>query len=679
MISTKKQAYSQRPGAKHYMPGLDGLRTLAVFAVIAYHFDFAWAGGGLLGVCLFFVLSGYLITDLLANEWDLAGRIDLKNFWVRRARRLLPALFVMLAAVALWLMIFDPSRLPSYWQDELASIFYVSNWWFIFHEVSYFESFGPPSPLGHLWSLAVEEQFYIFWPLLIWLGFYVVKHKGRLALLTMIGVIISALAMALIYQPGMDPNRVYYGTDTRAFSLLLGAALALVWPSRKLNRHLSLNFRRALDVSGLVALIIVILLMWRTNQYQTSLYRGGLMLFSVASAVLIAVLAHPASRLGRLFGREPLRWLGVRSYGIYLWHFPVIVLTSPVVNTKGPDLTLIFCQLAACIILAALSYRLVEEPIRYGLWKKSQLRPNYQKGDLWMKGKTASNVGFLIIGLCCLSLIGVYLDKDKAGNLDSSVLASMPVLSSSSSAAGSSSVASVSPDSKNDDQKSSLKPNENETETQEQVDENQIDENNAEPETNESEDLETNSSSSEIQENNSPNNPNNPNNPIEDNAVLDAELGQKVTVIGDSVMVGTEAGLKELLPGILVDAEVGRQMYQAPEIIQRLSSQGQLREYVVVELGTNGPFTDEQLIKVLNLLGPNKRIILINTRVPRSWEGQVNQTLAKVAAYYPNVKLVDWYAASSGHDEYFYNDGVHLNPDGIKAYASVIAQAIKQD
>ena len=296
-----------------------------------------------------------------------------------------------------------------------------------------------------------------------------------------------------------------------------------------------------------------------------------------------------------------------------------------------------------------------------------------------MKGKTASNVGFLIIGLCCLSLIGVYLDKDKAGNLDSSVLASMPVLSSSSSAAGSSSVASVSPDSKNDDQKSSLKPNENETETQEQVDENQIDENNAEPETNESEDLETNSSSSEIQENNSPNNPNNPNNPIEDNAVLDAELGQKVTVIGDSVMVGTEAGLKELLPGILVDAEVGRQMYQAPEIIQRLSSQGQLREYVVVELGTNGPFTDEQLIKVLNLLGPNKRIILINTRVPRSWEGQVNQTLAKVAAYYPNVKLVDWYAASSGHDEYFYNDGVHLNPDGIKAYVSVIAQAIKQD
>ncbi|NLM21171.1 MAG: acetyltransferase [Peptococcaceae bacterium] len=665
------------------MPALDGLRTLAVFAVIAYHFDFAWAGGGLLGVCLFFVLSGYLITDLLANEWDLTERIDLKNFWLRRARRLLPALFVMLAAVALWLMIFDPSRLPSYWQDELASIFYVSNWWFIYHEVSYFESFGPPSPLGHLWSLAVEEQFYIFWPLLIWLGFYAIRHKGRLALLTMVGVIVSALAMALIYQPGMDPNRVYYGTDTRAFSLLLGAALALVWPSRKLNRQISANFRRALDLCGLVALIIVLLLMWRTNQYQTSLYRGGLVLFSVASAVLIAVLAHPASRLGWLFGREPLRWLGVRSYGIYLWHFPVTVLTSPVVNTKGPELTLIFCQLAACLILAALSYRLVEEPIRYGVWKKPQLRPNYQKGGLWMSGKTASNVGFLILGLCCLSVIGVYLDKDKTGNLDSSVLASMPVLSSSSSAVTSSSVASVSlgfKSLKTGEDEWPIRPDANRDDTQEPVNENS-----EKPETNDSKDLEThnNSSSNNDSSNNGGSNNSSgiqePNNSIEDNSVLDPELGQKVTVIGDSVMVGTEAGLKELLPGILVDAEVGRQMYQAPEVIQRLSSQGQLREYVVVELGTNGPFTDEQLKKVLDLLGPDKRIILVNTRVPRPWEGQVNQTLAKIVVDYPNAKLVDWYAASSGHDEYFYNDGVHLNPDGTKAYASLIAQAIKQD
>jgi peptidoglycan/LPS O-acetylase OafA/YrhL len=190
---------------------------------------------------VFFVLSGYLITDLLVAQWDRSGRMDLKDFWQRRARRLLPALLAVLAVVVAWVTVFDRSQLPPLRGDVLAAVLYVSNWWFIFHHVSYFASFGPPSPLGHLWSLAVEEQFYLLWPLLLSFGLRYVPRRGRLAGLVLALAAASALAMALLYQPGTDPTRVYDGTDTRAFALLIGAALALVWPSRQLRPDVSKN------------------------------------------------------------------------------------------------------------------------------------------------------------------------------------------------------------------------------------------------------------------------------------------------------------------------------------------------------------------------------------------------------------------------------------------------------
>jgi peptidoglycan/LPS O-acetylase OafA/YrhL len=222
-----------------YMPGLDGMRALAVFAVVTYHLDLKWAQGGLLGVNLFFVLSGFLITNILLYQWEEKGRIDLKDFWIRRARRLLPALFLMLSSVFSWVIIFDSSRLAALKGEVLAAIFYVSNWHLILKEVSYFESFGPPSPLGHLWSLAIEEQFYILWPVLLGLTLrYLIKRK-RVIGGTIIVILVSVAAMALIYVPGMDPSRVYYGTDTRAFALLIGALLAMVWPSWKMDVQLS--------------------------------------------------------------------------------------------------------------------------------------------------------------------------------------------------------------------------------------------------------------------------------------------------------------------------------------------------------------------------------------------------------------------------------------------------------
>jgi peptidoglycan/LPS O-acetylase OafA/YrhL len=354
------------------MPGLDGLRAIAVFAVVAYHLGLGWAPAGLLGVGVFFTLSGYLITDLLLAQWDGAGRLALGEFWVRRARRLLPALFVMLVVVMAWVALLDRSQLASLWSAVGAAALYVSNWFDVSQHVSYFARFGPPSPLGHLWSLAIEEQFYLLWPWLLWLGLRYVRERRsavtghvRLAGVTLAAAGISAVAMAVLYQPGVDPTRVYDGTDTRAFALLFGAALAMVWPSRRLTARVNPVARRLLDGVGTAGLIIIALLIWLTTQYSPFLYRGGMVLLSVATMLTISALVHPATRLGRALGREPLRWLGVRSYAIYLWQFPVITLTTPM-SQSGVNPLRAILQVGAIVGLSALSWTFVEKPIRQG-------------------------------------------------------------------------------------------------------------------------------------------------------------------------------------------------------------------------------------------------------------------------------------------------------------------------
>jgi peptidoglycan/LPS O-acetylase OafA/YrhL len=370
------------------MPGLDGLRAIAVLAVLAYHLGFGWAPGGLLGVGVFFTLSGYLITDLLLAQVARRGGIRLGAFWLARARRLLPALFLMLVVVVAWVTLFGPRQPPEFRDAVTTAALYVSNWWLIFEQVSYFADFGPAAPLNHLWSLAVEEQFYIVWPLLLLLGIRFLREtplpsgiRPRLAGATAGLALASAIAMAVLYKPSLDPSRVYYGTDTRACELLVGAALAMVWPSRRLQADVSAGARRLLDGLGVAGLAVIALMVWRVGQFDPFLYRGGFLALALATALVVAVLAHPACRLGAVLGWGALRWIGVRSYGIYLWHFPIIALTAPA-GERGESLLRDALQVAAVFAIAALSWRYVEDPIRQGalgrLWKRfraGELRP----------------------------------------------------------------------------------------------------------------------------------------------------------------------------------------------------------------------------------------------------------------------------------------------------------------
>ncbi len=362
-------------GGQRYMPGLDGLRAVAVLAVIAYHLQLPFAQGGLLGVGVFFTLSGYLITDLLLGQRAVSGQLKLAEFWLRRARRLLPALFVMLAVVAVWVALLDRAQLPGLRPAMAAAAGYVSNWWLIAQHSSYFARFGPPSALGHLWSLAVEEQFYLIWPWLLLLGLRAAPCRGGrywLAGVTLALAAASAVEMALLYHPGYDPTRVYDGTDTRAFALMIGAALAFVWPSLQLRADIGSRGRWLLDGAGAAGLVLILLLVWRTGQYSPFLYRGGMVVLSAGTAAVVAACASPAARIGRVLGWGPLRWLGVRSYGIYLWHYPIIVLTTPANGSESVARGA--AQLAASVTVAALSWHFIEEPVRHGaigrLWAR---------------------------------------------------------------------------------------------------------------------------------------------------------------------------------------------------------------------------------------------------------------------------------------------------------------------
>jgi peptidoglycan/LPS O-acetylase OafA/YrhL/lysophospholipase L1-like esterase len=393
------------------MPGLDGLRAIAVLAVIAFHEQFSWAPGGLLGVAVFFTLSGYLITDLLLSRWLATGRAQLGNFWLRRARRLLPALFVMLAIVTAWVTLLDRARLADLRGADAAAATYWSNWYLIVQGQSYFSRFAPPQPLDHLWSLAVEEQFYLIWPWLLLAGLYFIRKRRNagtirwLSLPTLALAAGSAVLMWALYHPAVDPTRVYEGTDTRAFGLLIGAALAMVWSSGTAGRA-SRTSSRVLDFPAALGLGVIALMVWRVGQYSTFLYHGGLVVLSVATAAVVAAAACPGSLVGAALSWRPLRWVGVRSYGIYLWHYPVIVLTTPANGTE--DLPRAAWQIAASVGLAALSWKFVEEPVRHGAigraWHRIRAR---QLGGLGVPKIAAATGTAGVVLVACAGLGGI--------------------------------------------------------------------------------------------------------------------------------------------------------------------------------------------------------------------------------------------------------------------------------
>jgi peptidoglycan/LPS O-acetylase OafA/YrhL len=661
-------------GSLPYMPGLDGLRALAVIAVLLYHGGLTWLPGGFLGVEVFFVISGYLITALLLAQWRRYGRVDFKAFWLGRARRLLPALYLLLVVTLAYAVVFLPEEVAGLREDVLAALGYVTNWYLVLGQESYFEAAGRPSLLRHLWSLAVEEQFYLLWPLLLALGLSVGIAGWRrrwVLLLALFGAAASALLMALLYEPGVDPSRLYFGTDTRATGLLIGAALACAWAPWRFgvagrgNRPAAADrlllqrgrlgwWRRRwgwtaplfLDLGGVTALGGLVFLCLRISEYDPVLYRGGLACVVVASAVVIMASAHPYARLGNdLLGRQPLRWIGERSYGIYLWHWPVFMVTRPQLDVPLEGPPLLALRLAITVALAELSYRYVEMPVRRGAlgraWRALRASEGPQRRRLIALWAAAAAP---VVALCAaLGAVASQAEPQEPPSYLRSGAAIHTKTTPGSATAGKTAVQEItSPESENP----------------------AIARRSAAADA--TEDLASRSSATAGEKEKA------------GHAGQEAAVGP-VSAVGDSVMLGAAGELEKTVPNVAtIDAEVGFQAADAIAVLEARRYAGELGEVVVVHIGSNGVFTAEQFDQTMGALEGVRRVVFVNVNVPRPWAQPNNEVIAEGVDRYPNAVLADWYSASADHPEYFVEDGVHLTIEGQKAYSALIAEKVEE-
>jgi peptidoglycan/LPS O-acetylase OafA/YrhL len=600
-----------------FLSGLDGLRAIAVMAVVFYHADFLWAAGGFLGVEVFFVISGYLITSLLLVEWLKTDRVDLKAFWVRRARRLLPAVFLMLGVVALWSVFFLRDTLYRLGGDILAASVYMTNWFFIVRNDSYFESFGRPPLLQHLWSLSVEEQFYVLWPILFSVGFALLggrsKHATirRFRWIVVVGAIASTAWMAFLFVPFEDPSRVYYGTDTRAAGILIGIALATAWMPWRLTKVVAPRNRIVLNVVGWGSLAGLMIILWRLSEFSPWLYRGGILGTSILTAGVIAFIAHPGFGYGYLLSNPVMAWIGTRSYGIYLWHWPIFMITRPGFDVPWNTTATFGFRLALTFGIAELSYRYVEVPIRklgYRTWMRGITR---RLGVATPRVATGVAIGaFIALG----SVVGV--------------------LALSAGAAPSGTVV-------------------------------------ASPEGGEGVGIDSASTTTSTPVTTTT---------FFTGTTIPGIVTEDTTFtfIGDSVLLGSqEEILEEFGEGASVDATVSRQFKHADDVARELRTKGELGDIVVIHLGTNGPFNSITFDEVMEELSDREQVYVLTIYVPRRWENQVNDAIASGLERWPNVKSIDYSTFGRDHPDYYVEDGVHMTITGQKAYAGMIRQEIE--
>jgi peptidoglycan/LPS O-acetylase OafA/YrhL len=638
-----------------HLSGLDGLRALAVIAVLLYHVEIPGIPGGYLGVEVFFVLSGYLITSLLLAEAERScGRIDLKRFWIRRARRLLPAMFCMVGVVVGYAVLFLPEELVELRGQLVAALVYGTNWYFILSEQSYFETLGRPPLLQHLWSLAVEEQFYLIWPPLVAIG---VRWLNRpsLAAACLLGAVASALHAWLLYLPDADPSRLYYGTDTRASGLLAGAALAFGFaPSDRVpGRH-----SWALDVLGGLALFALGLQMATTPESDPFLYRGKLLLCALTAAVIIAVAVHPAARLGRLLDMQPLRFIGVRSYGWYLWHWPVFMVTRPELDVPIDGGALLLLRLGLTIAFAELSFRFIETPIRTGALGRTlaTLRGYRREPCLRCAGAGATLATVTLATLTMWLGVAVAGAKPPPPEDFVSTTAELWVPSEVPRTTASQPGNPVPPPATVPQVPSPIPAASTAPTPVSEPGPTDI--------------------TTVVQTATTPETTPTPRPDIAEPPRVPTPARQ-VMAVGDSVMLGAASELRAVLgPGAVIDAKVGRQVVAAIKLLRAHKAAGRLGDTVLLHLGNNGTFTREQFDEIMSVLGPERTAIFVTVKVPRRWQRSVNETLHTSVERYRHALLIDWNRQSAALRGAFGRDGVHLRPTGRRIYAQLIGERL---
>ena len=602
-----------------YLPSIDSLRAIAVIAVIIYHIDANYLPGGFLGVDLFFVLSGYLISSLIIKEYKSTGTVNLYNFYVRRARRLLPAVYFMITVVLIIITLFNGVLLKKSYLDALFGYIYSSNWWYIFHKLDYFDSFGSQSPFKHLWSLAIEEQFYMFFPLI----FLIFNRKSKsnnsnsklnknFIYVVLSLILVSLIAHILLFDIN-NINRIYFGTDTRAFSLLVGVVGAILYPMDRLSERTTKKDNMIYSIVSLVSILVLIGIMINTSEYNTWLYRGGFLLVAIIGLIIIISSGRQYTFMSKLLSFKPFVFIGKISYSLYLWHFPILVVTTPVSEIGNPNLFYVTLRIILIFLVATVSYMFVETPIRkLGFVNYINL---LFKRIMKFKNNTKKII------FASIALVAVVFTMGVFGK-------SVPYLST----------AFVTEMSNNKESQFISNNNENNT-------------------------------------NNSSEHKNDNNNNQEDNKSEDKKYSS-LLVIGDSLTVDIGEKIKEKYPGAIIDGKISRQLTAATALADQYANYNNENTAVIFQLGTNGFFTESQVEELVKKFD-KADIYFVNVKVPRTWEKTVNKELDALKERHSDITIIDWYSVANNNQNYFEPDKVHLNSEGVETMVSLIEKSLK--
>ena len=619
MPSTQRSTSPPPAGApaRGRIGGLDGLRAIAVAVVLVYHLLPGLLPGGMVGVDAFFVISGFLITSLLLVERRTTGRIDVRRFWIRRLRRIVPALLVAVAATVAAAACLGGDVLLAVRRQVIGSVLLVYNWVEIAAGSSYFDQ-TQPLLLTNVWSLAVEEQFYLVWPLVViaLLARGVSRRRVRAGAVLALGLSLASAAWALrLVRDGAPVSRVYMGTDTHAFGLMLGAAWAL-WHGRATQEDLEplpVGLRRARGAAGWVGLAGLLVLARFAGETAADGGAGPEPALIIASVCALAVVqaftgevagaAGPARTLMRLLEARPLKWLGERSYGLYLWHWPLGVLAFYAIPPTVSPWVVAVGVLGLTLCTAELSHTLIEAPVRRdGLL--AQLR-----GLVRLRPRQLVPAGGGATALVLL-LVLAFASQPAQSAAQQAIAIGTGHLSAPSAAPAPAATAAPA--------QSAPEPS-------------------AAPFT-----------------------------------------GGEVVVVGDSVTIAAAPSLEADLPGVAVNAEVSRSVYAALPALQAMDAGG-ARPCVVVALATNGSVETDQLDAILSYLGPDRRLVLVTAYGPArtTWIPPANETIRAFAQAHPDqVAVADWDAAVAARPDLLVDDQVHPVPEGGALYAQTVTDAV---
>ncbi len=577
-------------GVRH-ISSIDGLRAIAVTAVVLYHLGISWIPGGFLGVDLFFVISGYVITRLILDSINQSSALDLRAFYAARLRRIYPGFLFMVVCTILFIGVWAPEAIKRFLSDLPFALTGTINWLLVARHQDYFETVGRPPLLQHTWSLAVELQFYLIWPLILLgvLKYFGKKNIARIALVIAMvsGTTLFFVSLQLDQSNAQQISHIYFGTDTHSLGLFLGSALAVSWIPQNLSADIEKRAQDVIDGIGVFGLLGLISTFLFIDESNASLYRIAFPLAGIFGCLVIISLVHPASRFAPIISTAPFRWVGQRSYGIYIWHWVIFQVTRPSVDLSGQTWALYLARVLLVLALADISLRWVEIPFRQGLVQNWFRGMKYRSAKVKLR-QQISVLASIIMVLAVTTSIS-FQAINKADQISNQIAQ---------------------------------------------------DSGDAQPQQD-----------------------------------LGSTTGLWVT--GDSVILGIRSKLEAKEHISLINARVGR---QAPELlaVMRVDQTSVPSSPVVFNLGNNNALSEQTVVDIFEIVKNQPQIIVVNTAVPRAWKDANNAIISKVAANYPNTKVVDWDRISTGRPELFAPDGVHLSPAGSDVYVDLVLSMISK-